>query len=73
MDFGGNVAHGSDVSQSVERHRNIEVIFELADQLEHLQRVEPQIGEQLAGSGRLNRPPADALQNFDDVAFDGLG
>jgi hypothetical protein len=49
------------------------VVFQFSHQFQNLQRVEPQVREQLARTGRLNRPPADALQNFYDVAFDGLG
>ena len=52
-DFGGDLTDGADVSQVVQRHGDVEVIFELADELEDLQRVEAQIGQQLAlGRGR---------------------
>jgi hypothetical protein len=71
--FRGDVTHGADVSQRVQRHGNVEVVFQLSHQFQHLQRVEAQIGKQFARAGRLDRPPADSLQNFDDVAFDGLG
>jgi hypothetical protein len=60
------------VSQRIERYRDIEVVFQFADQLEDLEGVESEIRKQLARPARFNRPPADALQDFDDVAFDGF-
>ena len=43
------------------------MIFDLADQLEHLEGIEPEVGEQLAVERRLDRKAADAPQDVDDV------
>jgi hypothetical protein len=71
--FGSDVAHGADVGQGVQRHGNIEMVFQLSHQFKYLQRVEAEVGQQFACAGGLDRPSADALQDFDDVVLDGLG
>ena len=43
------------------------MIFDLADQLEHLEGIEPEVGEQLAVERRLDRKAADPLQDVDDI------
>jgi hypothetical protein len=70
--FGSDVTHGADMGQGVQRHGDIEMVFQLSHQFKHLQRVEAEVGEQFARAGRLDRPAADALQDFDDVVLDGL-
>jgi choline kinase len=67
-----NLGHGSDVRQRVERDSDVEMVFELADEFEHLQRVEAEIGEQFAAGRRINLAPAQALQNLDDFELDLL-
>jgi len=56
--------HRADMREIVQRHGNPEVVFEFAHQLEHLQGVESEIGEQLIIERRLDRTSADA---FEDV------
>ena len=57
----------------VERHGNLEVIFQFADKLKHLERVEPQIRQQFAVELRLDRTPADALENLEGVLLEPIG
>ena len=73
MHLGGNITHRADMSQGIQRHRDVEVVFQLSHQFQHLQRVEAEVRQQFARAGGLDGPPADALENFDDVAFDGVG
>ena len=73
MHFGSDVADGADVCQGVQRHSDIEVIFQLSDELQHLQGIQTKVRQQFARCGRLDRPSADALQDVDDVEFYGLG
>lgn len=73
MHFGGHIRDGSNMSECVQRDGNIEVIFELADELQDLQRVESKIGKQLARGPGVDRPAADALQDFDNAPLDCFG
>ena len=57
----------------VQRHGDVEMIFQLADQLQHLQRVEAEIAQQLVVERRLNRPPADVLQDVDGLELKSIG
>lgn len=61
----------------VQRNGNLESIFELRDQFEHLERIEAEVGHQIVLERRLDRPPADMFQDVDDPCFDegqvGLG
>ena len=68
-----DLRHRADVVQVIQRHRNLEVIFELADQFKNLERVEPEVGQQLALLRRLNWPTADALENVNRVLFEAIG
>ena len=43
------------------------MIFDLADHLEHLEGIEPKVGQQLAVERRLDRKAADPLQDVDDI------
>ena len=63
----------ADVREVVQRHGNFEVILELAHQLEHLQRVEAEVGQKLARWRRLDRAPADAFENLDGVLLESIG
>jgi len=58
---------GAHVREVVRRYRNVEMIFDLADHLEHLEGIEPEVGEQLAVERRLDRKAADPLQDVDDI------
>ena len=73
MHFRCDVAHGADMGQGVQRHGDVEMILQLADEFQYLQRVEAEVGQELAGGSRVDRTPADALEDFDDVAFDAFG
>jgi hypothetical protein len=61
------------VGHIVERHGNLEVIFQLTDKFKNLERVESQIRQQLAVERRLDRAPADALENVDGVLLEPIG
>jgi hypothetical protein len=58
------------VSQGVEGHSDVEVILELADEFQHLQRIETEIGQQFARPNRLDRTATDTLENLDEIALD---
>jgi hypothetical protein len=49
------------------------MILELAHQLEHLQRVEAEVGQELARRRRLDRAAADAFENLDRVLLEPIG
>jgi hypothetical protein len=49
------------------------MFLELADELEHLQRVEPEVREQFTVERGLYRTPADALEDLDSVLFEPIG
>ena len=54
---------------SFERNRDVEPIFELGDHLEDLQRIESEIGDEIAVERRLDRPPARLLEHVDHAFF----
>ena len=58
--------------QSIQGHGNVEMIFELSDELQDLQRVESQIGEQRARERRLDRLSAQPLEDVDGLAFEAI-
>ena len=72
-DFAYDLADGANVIQIVERHRNLEVVFQFSHQFKNLERIEPQIGKQFALRSRLDRPPADALEDVNRVLFEPIG
>ena len=72
-DLVDHLLDGADTTQIVERHGDIEVILQLTHDLEHLQRVEPKVGEQLALQRRLDRTPADAFEDVDGVVLEPIG
>jgi hypothetical protein len=72
-DFGDDLTDGADVRQSIQGHGNVEVIFELANELEDLERVESEIGKQRARKSRLDRLSAQPLEDVDGVAFEPIG
>ena len=45
-------------------------IFELGDELEHLQRIEPEVGDEIVVERRFDRPAADVFQRVDHAIFD---
>ena len=57
----------------VERHRDIEMIFEFADQLEHPQGIESKVREQLAVQGRFDLRRADPFEDLNSVVSDAIG
>jgi len=59
--------------QVVQWHGNLEVVFQFPHELEHLKRVEAQVGQQLVFERRLDRTPADALENLDGVLLEPVG
>jgi hypothetical protein len=69
-DLAGNLGDGADVGQRVQRNGDVEVIFQLADELQDLERVETEVGEQLALRQGIDRPAAETLENLDGVAFE---
>ena len=56
----------------VQRHRNVEMILELADQLEHTQRIEPQVRKQLTVQGRFDLRRADPFEDLEGVASEAI-
>jgi hypothetical protein len=58
------------VGQRVQRHGDVELIFQLADEFQDLERVETEVGEQFALGPGIDRTPAEALENLDGVAFE---
>ena len=55
-DLGDNLGDGADVGQRVQRHGDVEVIFQLADEFQHLQRVETEsASSSLWGLGSIGR------------------
>ena len=63
----------ADATQIVERDGDIEMILQFSHDLEHLQRVEPKVGEQLALRRRIDRTPADAFEDVDGVLLEPIG
>ena len=49
------------------------MIFELAHELQHLQRIEPEVSEQFAASYGFYRPAADPLENLNRVLLESVG
>ena len=47
-DLAGNLGDGANVGQRVQRHGDVEVILQLAYELQNLKRVETEVGEQFA-------------------------
>jgi hypothetical protein len=72
-DLVDDLRNGADVGQVVEGNSDIEVVFEFADELEHLQRVKAEIGEQFTFERRTNRPPAQSLQDRKSLALKAIG
>ena len=58
------------MGQGVERHGDAEVIFELSNQFQDLQRIEAEVGEQFAGRTRIDGVVAEPLEDFQRVAFE---
>ncbi len=71
--LGGDLRHRTNVRQGVQWNRDVEVIFKLADQLQHLKRIEAEIGQKLAPWFGVDRTPAQTLQDFDSLAFEPIG
>lgn len=46
------------------------MIFQLAHELEHLERVETEVGQQFALGSGIDWTPAETLENLDGVAFE---
>ena len=46
------------------------MIFQLADELQDLERVETEVSEQLALGAGIDRTAAETLENLDGVAFE---
>jgi hypothetical protein len=61
------------VGEGVQRYRDAEVVFELANELEHLQRVEAEVGEQFAVRLRIDRMATEAPDDVQGVAFESVG
>src|SRR5580765_6158581 len=72
-DFINNLADGADVRESVQRDGNAEVILELADELQDLQRIEAEVRKQLMLERRVNRTAAQTLENLKSVTFEPVG
>ena len=47
-----NLGDGANVGQRVQRHGDVEVIFQLAYELQDLKRIETEVGEQFALEAR---------------------
>ena len=71
--LGHDLSDRANVGQIVQRHGNLEVIFQFAHQFKHLERVEPQVRQQLVVERRLDRTAADALENLDGVLLEPIG
>ena len=69
-DLAGNLGDGANVGQRVQRNGDVEVIFQLADEFQDLERVETEVGEQLALGPGIDRTAAETLENLDGVAFE---
>ena len=61
------------MGQVVQRHGDVEVLLQLADQFKYLERVEAEIAEQLVLDPRLDGTAADVLQDFDGFTFEPVG
>lgn len=48
------------------------MFFQFTHELKHLQRVKPKVREQLAIERRLDRTPADALEDVDGVLLEPI-
>ena len=57
----------------VERNRDVEPILQFRDDLEHLQRVEAEVGHQIAVQRRLDRATAHVLEHVDHTLFNLCG
>jgi len=49
------------------------MVFELTNQLEHLQGVKAQVGEQLALGQGINGSSTQTFENVDGVTFEPIG
>ena len=67
--FGHDLVDGANVRQGVEGDRDIEVVFQFADELEDLEGVEAEVGQQLTPRSRINFAPAQPLENLNRIAF----
>src|ERR1700694_3243173 len=63
-DLSDHLRHGACGGHVIQRYVNVESILELRDNFEHLQRVEAEVGNEIAVERRLDRPAANA---FEDV------
>ena len=57
----------------VDRHRDVEPIFELGHELEYLERIEAEIGDEIALEHGLHGPAADLLHRLDHTNLDVSG
>lgn len=71
-DFGDDLAHGANVREVVERHGDVEVVLELAHQLEHEQRVVAEVRHQFAVGSGIDRLAAQSLQDVERVGGDPI-
>ena len=71
-DLAHDLRDGPNVVEIVQRHRDFEVILELADQFKNLERIEAEVGEQLALRGGLDRPSADAFEDVNRVLLEPI-
>ena len=67
---GDHLPYGPRRGYVVQRNGNVEPVLEFGDHFEDLQRVEPEIGDQITRERRLNRPAADILQHVDHTFLD---
>jgi len=71
--FTDHLRDGANVIQIVQRHGNLEVVFQFTHQFKNLQRIETQVGEELARRRRVDRPPADAFEDVNRVLLEPIG
>jgi len=60
------------VRERVQRHRDVEVIFQLTDQFEHLKGIEAEVLQKLVVRPRFDRSAAQAFDDLGGVALEAV-
>ena len=68
--MGDELCDGESRRHVFDRDRDAEAFFELGDEFENLERIEPEISDEIVVEPWLDRPSADALQRIDHAGLD---
>ena len=70
--FSHDLAHGTNMRESIERDGDVEMILQLSDELEHLQRIETEICQQLAVGRRTRGPSFQPCKDLERIALESI-